>query len=48
MEHVEAEAAIDGVVVHILARELKRTENLIFRIQDAYSTVERLAMPETV
>lgn len=39
---VDTEAAIDGTVLHLLARELKRTENLLFRIQDAYSAVDLL------
>ena len=40
LEQIDAEAELEGVVVHILARELKRVENLLFKIQDAYSTVE--------
>ncbi len=40
MENVEAEAEFDGVVIHILAREFKRTERLLYKMQDAYSTVE--------
>ena len=37
---MDAEAEIDGAVIHILARELKRVEDLLFKIQDTYSTVE--------
>lgn len=40
LELMDAEAELEGVVVHILARELKRVENLLFKIQDTYSTVE--------
>lgn len=40
LEQIDAGAELEGVVVHILARELKRVENLLFKIQDAYSTVE--------
>ncbi|EGW52564.1 hypothetical protein HMPREF1022_00537 [Desulfovibrio sp. 6_1_46AFAA] len=40
MELMDAEAEIDGAVIHILARELKRVEDLLFKIQDTYSTVE--------
>ena len=40
LEQIDAEAELEGVVVHILARELRRVENLLFKIQDAYSTVE--------
>ena len=42
MENVEAEAEFEGVVIHILAREIKRTERLLLKIQDAYSTVEQV------
>lgn len=40
LEHIDAEAEVEGVVIHILARELRRVEDLLFRIQDTYSTVE--------
>ena len=40
LEHIDAEAEVEGAVIHILARELRRVENLLFKIQDAYSTVE--------
>ncbi|WP_308775972.1 glycosyl transferase [uncultured Bilophila sp.] len=40
MELMDAEAKVDGVVIHILARELKRIDNMLFKLQDAYSTVE--------
>lgn len=42
MEKIDAEADVEGVVLHLLARELKRVEKLLFKIQDAYSTVELL------
>jgi len=42
LERIDAEAELEGVVVHILARELKRVENLLFKIQDTYSTVEQV------
>ncbi len=37
---IDAEAKVDGVIVHILARELQRIEKVLFKMQDAYSTVE--------
>ena len=40
METMNAEAKVDGVIVHILARELQRIEKVLFKMQDAYSTVE--------
>lgn len=40
LEHIDAEAEVEGVVIHILARELRRVEDLLFKIQDTYSTVE--------
>lgn len=40
MELMDAEAKVDGVEIHILARELKRIDNMLFKLQDAYSTVE--------
>lgn len=43
IELMNVEAQVDGVVVHILARELQRINTLLFKIQDAYSTVERVA-----
>ena len=41
-ELLEAEDAeeMEGVVMHTLARELRRIGRLVFKIQDAYSTVE--------
>lgn len=47
MENIRAEAEIDGSIVHILARELKRTEDLLFQIHDAYSTVCLVEQPAT-
>lgn len=40
LETMDEEAALEGFAVHILARELKRVENLLVKIQDVYSTVE--------
>lgn len=40
LELMNPEAKVDGVVMHTLARELRRIGKLVFRIQDAYSTVE--------
>lgn len=40
VELMDVEAQVDGVVMHILARELQRINTLLFKIQDAYSTVE--------
>lgn len=40
LERIDPEAELDGVVLHLLARELKRVGDLLFKIQDAYSTVE--------
>lgn len=40
IELMDIEAQVDGVVMHILARELQRIGTLLFKIQDAYSTVE--------
>lgn len=42
LERIDPEAELDGVVLHLLARELKRVGDLLFKIQDAYSTVERV------
>ncbi len=40
LEKIDAEAKLEGVVAHILARELRRVEDLLFRLEDAYSSVE--------
>jgi len=40
MENVDAEADFDGKILHLLGRELGRISDLVFRMQDAYSTVE--------
>lgn len=39
LERIDAEAQLEGIALHMLARELKRVGNLLFKIQDAYSTV---------
>ena len=49
LELINPEAEVDGAVVHIWARELKRVEDLLFKIQDACSTVELVeARPEVL
>ena len=40
LELMNPEAKVEGVVMHTLARELRRIGRLVFKIQDAYSTVE--------
>ena len=40
LELMNPEAKVEGVVMHTLARELQRIGRLVFKIQDAYSTVE--------
>ncbi len=40
LEKIDPEAKLEGVVAHILARELRRVEDLLFRLEDAYSSVE--------
>lgn len=40
LEIVDSEATVEGNVLHLLTEQLKRTENLLFKVQDAYSTVE--------
>lgn len=40
LEMMNPEAKVEGVVMHTLARELRRIGRLVFKIQDAYSTVE--------
>ena len=42
LENIQPEAELKGFVLHILARELKRIENLLLRIQDAYGTAEKV------
>lgn len=37
---VDAEAKVDGVIIHILGRELQRIGKILFKMQDTYSTVE--------
>ena len=34
------EAKVDGVIIHILGRELQRIGKILFKMQDTYSTVE--------
>ena len=40
LELMNPEAKVEGVVMHTLARDLRRIGRLVFKIQDAYSTVE--------
>lgn len=40
MELMDAEAKVDGVIIHILGRELQRIGKILFKMQDTYSTVE--------
>ena len=40
MELMDAEANVDGVIIHILGRELQRIGKILFKMQDTYSTVE--------
>ena len=40
MELMDAEAKVDGVIIHILGRELHRIGKILFKMQDTYSTVE--------
>ena len=40
LELMNPEAKVEGVVMHTLARELRRIGRLVFKIEDAYSTVE--------
>lgn len=40
LELMDEAAKVDGFVIHILARELQRIGDLLFKIQDVYSTVE--------
>lgn len=40
LEIVDSEATVEGNVLHLLTEQLKRTENLLFKMQDAYSTIE--------
>lgn len=42
LENTQPEAEFKGFVLHILARELKRIENMLLRIYDAYDTVEKI------
>ena len=42
LENIQPEADLKGFVLHFLARELKRIENLLLSIQDAYGTAERI------
>lgn len=42
LENTQPEADFKGFVLHILARELKRIEHLMLRIQDAYGTMEKI------
>ena len=37
---MDAEAKVDGVIIHILGRELQRIGKILFKMQDTYSTVE--------
>ena len=39
MELMDAEAKVDGVIIHILGRELQRIGKILFKMQDTYSTV---------
>lgn len=40
MELMDAEAKVDGVIIHILAGELQRIGKVLSKMRDAYSTVE--------
>lgn len=40
MELMDAEAKVDGVIIHILAGELQRIGKVLSKMQDAYGTVE--------
>lgn len=42
LENIQPEAELKGFVLHILARELKRIENLLLRVHDAYDTADRI------
>lgn len=42
MKNIDQEARLDGFAVYSLGRLLERASDLIFRMQDAYSTVELL------
>lgn len=37
---VDSESTVEGHVLHLLTEQLKHTENLLFKMQDAYSTVQ--------
>lgn len=40
MELMDAEAKVDGVIIHILAGELQRIGKVLSKMRDAYGTVE--------
>lgn len=42
LDRIDPEAHLEGLTLHMLAQELKRVGHVLFKIQDAYSTVERV------
>lgn len=40
LERIDPEAYLEGMTLHMLGRELQRVGKVLFKIQDAYSTVE--------
>ena len=40
LEEIDADAHLEGMALHMMGRELNRVGKVLFKIQDAYSTVE--------
>jgi len=39
LENIDPDVQVEGTMIHLLARELRRVNDFVFRIGDAYSTV---------